>query len=594
MSVSRHRPAGPRGPAPSKGQGGPAPRPDARRVALEALVRIDTDGAYANLVLPKLLERSGLADRDRAFATELVYGTTRHRRACDWFIERFVLGDLDPAVRAALRLGTYQLRMLGTPPHAAVSATVDIVPRRARGLVNAVLRKVADADDAWPSEAVRLSYPDWLFERLVADLGSDTALAALTSMNSAASAVERADGYIQDQASQWVAEAVGAVSGERVLDLCAAPGGKATLLAGTGASVVAADSRPGRARLVVENRDRLGLNDAQIQVVVADGNRSPFAHGSFDRVLVDAPCSGIGSLRRRADARWRLDEDAPERLGALQRSLLASAAELVAPGGTLVYSVCTMTAVETTDVANDFAVGHPGWVPAEVPGAPWKPCGTGAILLPHVAGTDGMAIFRWTAPRESVLAGVLVPHEPELPQEAGPVGPAGSPGTAVVDPGAGSGSGWKARVVVVSDGVAAGEREDRGGPLLRAALERAGAVVDAVVVSPDGIDAVADTLRAQAAGFEGLLITTGGTGFGPRDLTPEGTRLVIERDAPGLAEAMRLVNPLGRLSRGVAGTLGTVLVLNVPGSPKGAVECLEAVIDVVPHALALLIGARPH
>ena len=147
---------------------------------------------------------------------------------------------------------------------------------------------------------------------------------------------------------------------------------------------------------------------------------------------------------------------------------------------------------------------------------------------------------------------------------------------------------------MVSDGVAAGEREDRGGPLLRSALERAGAVVEAVVVSPDGIEAVADTLRAQAAGFDGLVITTGGTGFGPRDLTPEGTRRVIEREAPGLAEAMRLVNPLGRLSRGVAGTLGSALILNVPGSPKGAVECLEAVIDVVPHALVLLKGHRPH
>ncbi len=400
MSAPRRRPAGPRGPAPVKGQPGgqAAPRPDARRLALEALVRIDTDGAYANLVLPKLLERSGLADRDRAFATELVYGTTRHRRACDWFVDRFALGDLDPSVRAALRLGTYQLRMLGTPPHAAVSATVDIVPRRARGLVNAVLRKIADAEDAWPSDAVRLSYPDWLLERLTADLGHEVAVAALTSMNGAASAVERADGYIQDQASQWVAEAVGAVSGERVLDLCAAPGGKATLLAGTGATVVAADSRVGRARLVVENRDRLGLAAAQVQVVVADGNQPPFAPGSFDRVLVDAPCSGIGSLRRRADARWRLDDAAPERLAALQNSLLASAAGFVAPGGTLVYSVCTLTTVETTGVAETFAAEHPGWAVAPVPGQPWEPWGTGALLLPHVAGTDGMALFRWTAP----------------------------------------------------------------------------------------------------------------------------------------------------------------------------------------------------
>ncbi|CAN5223573.1 MogA/MoaB family molybdenum cofactor biosynthesis protein [soil metagenome] len=153
---------------------------------------------------------------------------------------------------------------------------------------------------------------------------------------------------------------------------------------------------------------------------------------------------------------------------------------------------------------------------------------------------------------------------------------------------------WTARVVVVSDGVASGSREDRGGPALRSALEAAGAIVEAVVVSPDGIDAVADTLRAHTAGYTGLVVTTGGTGFGPRDLTPEGTRRVIDREAPGLAEAMRLVNPLGRLSRGIAGTAGTALVLNVPGSPAGAVECLDAVVDVVPHALRLLAGERPH
>lgn len=153
---------------------------------------------------------------------------------------------------------------------------------------------------------------------------------------------------------------------------------------------------------------------------------------------------------------------------------------------------------------------------------------------------------------------------------------------------------WRARIVVVSDGVAEGTREDRGGPALRGALEAAGATVEAVVTTPDGVEAVADTLRAQCAGFDGLVVTTGGTGFGPRDLTPEGTRRVLEREAPGLAEAMRLVNPLGRLSRGIAGTVGTALVLNVPGSPKGAVECLDAVLDVVPHALSLLVGDRPH
>lgn len=161
-------------------------------------------------------------------------------------------------------------------------------------------------------------------------------------------------------------------------------------------------------------------------------------------------------------------------------------------------------------------------------------------------------------------------------------------------PGDAAPTAWRARVVVVSDGVADGSREDRGGPALRTALEEAGALVEAVVATPDGIEAVADTLRAQCAGFDGLVITTGGTGFGPRDLTPEGTRRVIDREAPGLAEAMRLVNPLGRLSRGIAGTVGGALVLNVPGSPKGAVECLGAVVDVVPHALALMAGQRPH
>lgn len=154
--------------------------------------------------------------------------------------------------------------------------------------------------------------------------------------------------------------------------------------------------------------------------------------------------------------------------------------------------------------------------------------------------------------------------------------------------------GWPARIVVVSDGVADGSREDRGGPAVAEALAAAGFEVQATVVTPDGVEAVADTLLAQASGLAGLIVTTGGTGFGPRDLTPEGTRQVIEREAPGLAEAMRLVSPLGRLSRGIAGTRGTALVLNVPGSPKGAVECLGAVLDVVPHALALLAGERPH
>ena len=151
-----------------------------------------------------------------------------------------------------------------------------------------------------------------------------------------------------------------------------------------------------------------------------------------------------------------------------------------------------------------------------------------------------------------------------------------------------------AKVLTVSDGVVAGTRDDTSGDALVAVLAAAGFhVVDREVVS-DGADTVALALAALCDGFAGLVVTTGGTGFGPRDLTPEGTRQVLDREAPGLAEAMRLASPLGRLSRAVAGTRGQALILNTPGSSSGAVETLTAVLDVVPHAIDLLAGGRPH
>lgn len=151
-----------------------------------------------------------------------------------------------------------------------------------------------------------------------------------------------------------------------------------------------------------------------------------------------------------------------------------------------------------------------------------------------------------------------------------------------------------ARIVVVSDGAFAGTRDDKAGPRLVGRLRQAGFSVEGPTVVADGVESVAGALRMATGDFTGLVVTTGGTGFGPRDLTPEGTREVLDREAPGLAEAMRLVNPLGRLSRAMAGVAGTALVLNLPGSPNGAVECLDAVLDVVPHALALLRGDHPH
>jgi molybdopterin adenylyltransferase len=148
----------------------------------------------------------------------------------------------------------------------------------------------------------------------------------------------------------------------------------------------------------------------------------------------------------------------------------------------------------------------------------------------------------------------------------------------------------QAKILTVSDGVVAGTREDRSGAALAESLRAAGfEVVESDVVA-DGVASVAGALSRMSSGFSGVIVTTGGTGFGIRDHTPEGTREIIERDAPGLAEAMRLRNPLGRLSRGIAGIRSRAVILNTPGSPSGAVECLEAVIDVVPHALALLAG----
>lgn len=152
------------------------------------------------------------------------------------------------------------------------------------------------------------------------------------------------------------------------------------------------------------------------------------------------------------------------------------------------------------------------------------------------------------------------------------------------------GDGLQAKVLTVSDGVIYGTREDRSGAALEERLVGAGFDVVARDAVSDGTEEVAGRLRALCEGFAGLVVTTGGTGFTDRDLTPEGTRAVLDREAPGLAEAMRLVNPLGRLSRGVAGTVGSALVLNTPGSTSGAVECLEAVLDVLPHALRLLAG----
>lgn len=379
---------------------GPRRPATARGVAIALLVEAEA-GARANEVLPRMLAGSGLDKRDRAFATELAYGTLRMMRACDWLVGQFARGDLEPLVRAAARAGAYQLAFMRVPVYAAVSATVAEGPERARPLLNAVLRRVAElagnGEPRWPDPATKLSYPDWVVRRLAEDLGTDRARAALEQMNEAAVANAREDGYVQDLGSQAVAEhaaeLVPAASGP-VLDMCAAPGGKATWLAHGASFVVAADLSPARASVVADNVGRLGLGN--VGIVVADGTAPPFRPESFGTVLVDAPCSGLGVLRRRPDARWRVRPEDVGRLASLQRRLLAGAAPLVAPGGVLVYSVCTLTRAETVEVGAwlvERCSADDGWDAEAPPGGPWEPAGPGAMLLPQAAGTDGMYLL---------------------------------------------------------------------------------------------------------------------------------------------------------------------------------------------------------
>jgi len=366
---------------------------DARRVAIDAIVRIDEGGAYANVVLPKLLAETDLEPRDKGFVTELVYGSTRRKRALDHVVDRFLVQDPPPTARAALRIGAHQLIEMGTPPHAAVSATVSAAPKRFRGMVNAVLRKVANAAKdgiEYPSTAVELSYPDWIVTRLSDELGADAADAALRTMNEAASVQRRDDGYVQDESSQRVAALVPSGEGRLVLDMCAAPGGKATEIAGRGATVIAADMRLSRVGLITANVERLGLVD--MPVMQADGTRPPFAPQTFDAVLVDAPCSGLGALRRRADARWRITPSDIDSLERLQVELLCAAAPLVKPNGTLVYSVCTLTKQESVAVVAAAAesLDALGFVGAGGEGDGWQSFGDGVEVLQPGPQHDGM------------------------------------------------------------------------------------------------------------------------------------------------------------------------------------------------------------
>jgi 16S rRNA (cytosine967-C5)-methyltransferase len=407
---------------------------DARSVAHDVLVRVETTDAFADVLLSHRLASTRLPPAERALATELVYGTLTWQLRLDHHLAGLVrqpIDSLDVPVRVALRLGLFQLVFLDrVPAYAAVDTSVRLAGRRAAGLVNAVLRRAARAGRAGlglpdaaadPTErlAVEWSHPRWLVERWTAELGASATARLLEADDRAphvalrvnrrratpaalAAALDAAgirtepgrfardalvvregagrlrdlpayghgDFAFQGEASQMVAALVDAAPDARVLDACAAPGGKTTAIAerlGPEARVVALDPhRIGLERLRREAR-RLGL--APIEIVTGDARHSPL-RGPFDAVLVDAPCSGLGTLRRHPDLKWRRRPEDIPRLAALQREILSGIAPLVRSGGLLVYAVCTRTNDETTDVVDwllnthkRFAVERPAAVP---------------------------------------------------------------------------------------------------------------------------------------------------------------------------------------------------------------------------------------
>jgi 16S rRNA (cytosine967-C5)-methyltransferase len=385
------------------------------------LVRVFEEGAYADRAFAA--EAAGLYPRDRAFAQRIAYGAVQRVRTLDYALEAIAgrpLAELDVPVRAALRLGAYELAFLdGVPARASVNEAVELVraagASRATGLVNAVLRKAAEQIrpllEALPEgtaqeAALEHSYPDWIAETWWREWGPDEAVALMRAQNEPpetavrvvgtgeARVVERIDPeeleqgrvWPQSRGSQLAGQVVGVREGERVLDLCAAPGGKTTQLAEKAAEVVAVELHEGRARELEENVKRLGFDN--VTVVNADAKELPPELTGFDRVLVDAPCSGLGVLASRPDLRWRA-QPLPE----LQRELLNVAGERVKPDGTITYSVCTIAAAENEDVVAESGLQvealDDDWPEYAHPHRPEF-----LLTLPHKHGTSGFFVAR--------------------------------------------------------------------------------------------------------------------------------------------------------------------------------------------------------
>jgi 16S rRNA (cytosine967-C5)-methyltransferase len=440
----------------------------AREIAAAVLERVERDRAYADVALDAALTTSTLDGRDRGLATRLVYGTLAWQGRLDWHVGALAGRDperLDPIVRIILRLGLYQLLFLErVPAHAAVDTSVIIAKARApkaSGLVNAVLRRAArepdgltlpdPATDPLKHLSVALSHPRWLVERWSERFPPEELRALLAADNEAAPTVVRArhgerdrllarlaaagvtaepchfapdairtatasphalEGYArgelspQSEASQLVALLVGAEPGMRVLDACAAPGGKTGYLAelvGPTGRIVGLDQRRRGAAAIAGVARRLGVGN--VDVVVLDARRAARAlRTTFDRILVDAPCSGLGTLRSHPEVRWRRTPADVARLATLQHELLMRVTPLLAPGGVLVYATCTIMPAENERVVERWLAAHPRLV-IERAGAHLPAAAAGLVdengalrTLPHRDGLDGFYAVRVRRP----------------------------------------------------------------------------------------------------------------------------------------------------------------------------------------------------
>lgn len=415
----------------------------ARRCAFVVVRRVFEQGAYADRALQS--EAAGLDPKDRSLAMALAYGTVQRKGTLDFIAAKLVSGSLrrlEPAVLAALRLGLFQLLFLGgVADHAAVNESVELAKRSSRGgatLVNAVLRRATREgprilarleDSTVQGAAIKHSVPEWLAAKWFEELGSEEARALLAAVNAPPESAlrvnqlvstreevlarlpagSRPDGRLpeailldspfdahgselfktgaitpQSRASMSVARTVSPSAGERVLDLCAAPGGKTTHLAAlmsNRGAVLAVERHQGRAQALRQTCER--MHASCVEVKVADASE-PLNEGVFDRVLVDPPCSGLGTLQSRPDIRWRASAASVAELSTLQSRILAQAAAATAPGGALVYSVCTISKPEAADVVCAFLDAHPEFAAD----------GEFVQLYPHRDGTDGFFIAR--------------------------------------------------------------------------------------------------------------------------------------------------------------------------------------------------------